>query len=221
MVRDEEKYKQAVEFRKRGFTYSEIAKICGVSKSTASAWLSKKAFSKRVKADNVKQAARENVKRIGLLNKARATQRKATYADALRSADTEFKHYKTAPLFIAGLMLYVSDGDTRDSSRIRLTTQNADAHRIFSTFLHEYLGVEATQISFWLLLYRGMDEVQEMKWWSAKTKRKAADFGKSQFVASGSKKKPLHHGTGNTIIGSTVLKHKLNRWIELALEELQ
>ncbi len=221
MIRDEEKYKQAIEFRKRGFTYSEIAKICGISKSTASSWLSKKAFSKRVKADNVKQAARENVKRIGLLNKARATQRKAVHADVLRSAETEFKHYKSAPLFIAGLMLYLSDGDIKDSSRIRLTTQNRDAHRIFITFLREYCGVENKQLSFWLLLYTGMHEEREMKYWSKYIKLPVAHFGKTQFVPQQSKNKPLHHGTGNTIIGNTVLKHKLNRWIELAIKELQ
>jgi len=97
MIRNEEKYNQAVEFRKRGFTYTEIAKIVGISKSTASAWLSKKAFSKRIDKDNAERAARDNIKRIGLLNKSRATERKARYAQAVRSADTEYKHYRTNP----------------------------------------------------------------------------------------------------------------------------
>ena len=50
MIRLEEKYEQVVQFRKRGFTYSEISKIVSVSKSTVSVWLAKKAFSiQRVK----------------------------------------------------------------------------------------------------------------------------------------------------------------------------
>jgi len=220
MIRDEEKYIQAVEFRKRGFTYSEIAKICGISKGTASAWLSKKAFSKKVKQDNVKQAARDNVKRIALLNKARSSERKTRYAEAVRSAATEFKHYKTAPLFVAGLMLYISHGDMSDSSRIRLTTQNKDAHRIFIRFLKEYCGVENKQIAFWVLLYDGMNEQSEMKWWSRQSKFPIAHFGKTQFIQQKSNKKILHHGTGNTIIGDTVLKMKLICWIELMSKEL-
>ncbi|MFT7507108.1 MAG: putative transcriptional regulator [Acidimicrobiales bacterium] len=221
MIRDEEKYKQAVEFRKRGFTYSEIAKIVGISKSTASNWLSKKAFSKRVAQDNADRAARDNVKRISLVNKARAAERKARYSEAVHSAETEYKHYKSNPLFVAGLMLYLSHGDITDSSRIRLTTQNKDAHAIFLRFLKEYIGVENKQLSFWILLYKDMKEEIEMKWWSRQIALSINYFGKTQFIQQNTLKKTLHHGTGNIIIGSTVLKCKLNRWIELASEELK
>lgn len=221
MIRDEEKYQQAIEFRKRGFTYSEIAKICGISVSTASNWLSKKRFSKQVAKENADKAARENKKRMLLLNNARKAERTLRYSEAVRSAETEYKHYKSAPLFVAGLMLYAGDGDMRDSSRIRLTTQNQDAHSIFLRFLSEYLGVESKQVLFWLLLYSGMNEKREMKWWSKQIHLPVSNFGKTQFVAQKVQKQTLHHGTGNTIIGSTVLKCKLNRWIELMTEELQ
>lgn len=220
MIRNEDIYKQVLEFRRRGFTYSEIAKICDVSKSTVSNYVAKKKFSKQVAKDNSERAAKENKKRMQLLNSARKTERQTRYMEAVQSAQTEYKHYKQAPLFTAGLMLYLADGDTTTSSRIRLTTQNKDAHRIFITFLKEFLGVEHDQLSFWLLLYSGMNEKTEMKWWARNIKLSVLHFGKTQFVTQQSKKKILHHGTGNTIIVSTVLKHKLNRWIELATKEL-
>jgi len=185
-----------------------------------SAWLSKKVFSKRVKEDNVRQAARDNVKRMGLINKARAAERKARYSQALHSADTEYKHYKKDALFIAGLMIYAGHGDVSNPSQIRLTTQRVDSHRIFIKFLGEYVGVEHAQVSFWLLLYSDMKEVAEMKWWSRNIKLSVAHFGKTQFVAQATTKKTLHHGTGNTIIGDTVAKIKLIRWIELANKDL-
>jgi len=221
MIRNEEKYAQAVEFRKRGFTYSEIAKIVGISKSTASAWLSKKAFSKRVAKDNAERAARDNVKRISLLNKARTAERTARYTEAARSAETEFKHYKSNPLFIAGLMLYLADGDQKDSSRIRISSTNAQLHRIFISFTQEFLGVPACDITFYVALYKGMNETREMKWWSRCIKLSASHFGKTQFINRKATDVILHHGSGNTIIGSTVLKIKLIRWIELATEELK
>ena len=220
MVRDEEKYKQAVEFRKRGFTYSEIAKIVGISKSTASAWLSKKAFSKRVAKDNAERAARENVKRIGLLNKARKSERTARYAEAIHSAETEFKHYKSNPLFIAGLMLYLADGDQKNSSRIRISSTNAQLHRIFISFTQEFLGVPACDTTFYVALYEGMNETKEMKWWSRCIKLSVSHFGKTQFINRKSTDAILHHGSGNTIVGSTVLKIKLLRWIELLSKDL-
>lgn len=220
MIRNEETYTQVLEFRKRGFTYSEIAKICGVSKSTVSNYLAKKKFSKQVTKDNSERAAKENKKRMQLLNSARKTERQTHYKEAVRSAETEYKHYKHAPLFTAGLMLYLSQGDMKDSSRIRLTTQNKDAHRIFITFLKEFLGVEHDQLSFWLLLYAGMEETREMKWWSRQIHLSVTHFGKTQFVTQKSKKKILHHGTGNILANNTVLKKKLLRWIALSLNEL-
>jgi transcriptional regulator with XRE-family HTH domain len=48
----QEAYEQALAFRRRGFTYSEIAKICNVSVSTLSNWLRHESFSKAVAADN-------------------------------------------------------------------------------------------------------------------------------------------------------------------------
>jgi transcriptional regulator with XRE-family HTH domain len=221
MIRLEEKYTQAVEFRKRGFTYSEIAKIVDVSKSTVSVWLSKKAFSKEIKKDNLLRAAKDNKKRIGLINKARTAERKHTYVEAVRGADIEYRHYKKDALFIAGLMVYLGHGDRKDTRLIRMTSARMDLHLIFLKFLIEYLGVEKAKIHFWLLLYPDLDEVQCMKKWIRYLKVPATQFYKNQVIAGRSKKHTLHNGVGNIIIGNTVLKQKLSRWIELVTKELQ
>lgn len=221
MIRLEKKYEQAIEFRKRGFTYLEIAKIVGVSKSTVSNWVSKKSFSKKVKEVNVKRAAKDNVKRIGLINKARSSERKSRYAEAVHSAETEYKHYKKDPLFTAGLLLYVSLGDNKDMRLIRMSTARMDLHQIFIKFLIAYLGVEKQKIHFWLLLYPDLDETICMKRWSKYTGISPTQFYKNQVIEGRSKNRTLHFGVGNIIIGNTVLKRKLNRWIELATKELQ
>ena len=220
MIRLEEKYEETIHFRKRGFTYSEIAKIVGVSKSTVSNWLSRKAFSKKVKQENVARAAKENVKRISLVNKARNAERKARYGEALRSAETEYKHYKKDALFIAGLMAYASEGDSKDLSRLRLTSSNVFLHTAFIQFAVTYLGCEKTGIRCWLLLYENQNEQKCLNFWSKKIKLSVAQFHKTQFVALQTKTSGLQHGTGNTIIGNTVLKLKLMRWLELIEEEL-
>jgi predicted transcriptional regulator len=220
MIRLEEKYRQAVEFRKRGFTYSEIAKIVAVSKSTVGMWLSRKSFSKKIKEDNAKRAAKENVKRIGLINKARKAERTRTYADAIKSAETEYRHYKKDALFIAGLMVYRVAGDQTDEHVIRLTGARMDLHLIFVKFLTEYLGVARVDMRLWLLLYPDLDEVRCMKQWAKHLKFSPAQFYKNQVVKNSGKTATLHFGVGNIIIGNTVLKLKLSRWIELAAKEL-
>jgi predicted transcriptional regulator len=220
MVRLEEKYEQAVQFRKRGFTYSEIAKIVGVSKSTVSNWVAKKAFSKKIRTENAVRAARDNVKRIGVVNKMRAAERMAHYAEALRSADTEYRHYKKDSAFIAGLMAYVCLGDTTNTGRIRLSSTHMIAHISFIQFSEAYLGIHKDQLHFWLLLYSDQNEKKLSSFWSKSLKLSRDRFNKSQVIAQTSSSRGLQHGTGNTIIGNTVLKKKLLRWIELYSQEL-
>ena len=216
----QEAYEQAVSFRKRGFTYSEIAKICNVSVGTVSNWLKAEPFSQVIALDNTRKATIENTKRLALINKARNSERKQQYSEIVRLAEIEYKNYRTSPLFMAGLMLYVSEGDTQNSALIRLTNSRPDLHSIFIRFLTTYLGVEKRSIHFWLLLYPDLNEVTCMKHWSKKTSLSVGQFYKNQVIQGRSTKRTLHFGVGNTIIGSTLLKKKLMRWIELSTKEL-
>ncbi len=146
MIRDEEKYGKARVFRQRGFAYSEIAKLVGVSKSTVSNWFSKQSFSKKVRKDNEQKARRDNVKRIALVNRARDKERAKHYLEAKRVAATEFKHFRASPLFLLALGLYTAVGNLSHPSQIRLPSQRSVVHKRFQRFLVEFLGVEKDQI---------------------------------------------------------------------------
>lgn len=220
MIRKHDQYTQAVHLRKRGFTYGEIAKTVDVSKSTVSKWFSGNAWSQMVAQSNAKRAANENSKRISLLNTARSNQYKKMYAEAERTAGTEYRHYRSNPLFTAALMLYYTKGDMKHDGRVRLTTSNIEAHRIFIRFVNEFLGVPRKNIRFWLLLYSVHDPRSCSKHWSVKTGLSLTQFHKYQVVPNKSTKEALRFGVGNTIIGDTLMKRKLIKWIELCIEEL-
>jgi transcriptional regulator with XRE-family HTH domain len=214
-------YEQAIAFRKRGFTYAEIAKICAVSVGTVSAWLKDQPFSVAITKQNKASNAQVNKKRMVMINKARTAERARQYSEIVRLAESEYHNYRTSPLFMAGLMLYVGLGDATNPRLLRLTTNRPELHVIFVQFLTTYLGVDKKTIRFWLLLYPDLDEVTCMKYWSKKTGLSVSQFYKNQFVLGRGSKKTLHFGVGNTIIGSTLLKRKLNRWIELSFQELE
>lgn len=146
MIRNEEKYGKARVFRQRGFSYSEIAKLVGVSKGTVSNWFSKQSFSKKVRKDNEQKARRDNVKRISLINRARDKERSKHYLAAKREAQTEFKHFRASPLFLFGLGLYAAIGDVSHPSQIRLPSQRKTVHKRFQRFLTEFLGLEKRRI---------------------------------------------------------------------------
>jgi len=220
MVRDEEKYQKALLFRQRGFSYSEIAKIVGVSRSTLSNWFAHKAFSKKIKIDNEVKARHENVKRISIVNKARQKEREKNYYSAIKSAVTEYGHYKSSPLFIAGVMLYVSNGDTKHISVIRLTDSNVDFHRIFLRFAEKFLGLSRKDVRFWLSIPQTVSEKEAKLVWSKALRLSIDQFSKTQLIHSPRQTSALHNGVGNTIIGDALLKRKLLKWIELTSKEL-
>lgn len=210
----------AISYRKRGFSYSEIAKICAVSPSTVHAWLAHELFSQAVTVTNKKRAAKENQARIGLVNKARRSERANQYKAVVKLAETEYRHYRSSPLFMAGLMVYLSEGDSEPTRHIRLASSRPELHRIFLKFCGEFLGVEKKQIHFWLLLYPDLNEVACMKYWIKAARLSASQFYKNQVIKGRSQKRTLHFGVGNTIIGSTLLKKKLIHWMGLAEKEL-
>jgi len=216
----EEAYGQAIQFRKRGFTYAEIARICNVSHGTVSNWLRHEEFSISVAAQNKKRAVVENTKRLASINKARTTERKRQYADVIRGAETEYKHYRHNPLFVAGLTLYLAQGDTSDTSIIRLTDSRTELHKLFIRFLSEYMAVEKSSVRFWLLLYPDHDEIACMKHWCKKVSLSPAQFYKNQYIQSRSQKKSTHHGVGNTIVASVLLKKKLLAWVSLLQKDV-
>lgn len=215
-----EAYKQAYSFRERGFTYTEIAKICGVSRSTLSNWFAKEAFSKRVAKDNTAKAVTQNTKRLASINKARSSERKKQYQAAVDIAVVEYQHYRKDALFIAGLMLYLSAGDMSDSTKIRLASNRPDLHRILHGFLKAYMGTQPAQIKFWLLLYPAHTEAACKQHWQKKLKLSPAQFYKSQVINGTSAKRTLQYGVGNTIMASVIFKKTMLTWITLLKKDV-
>lgn len=214
MVRKQAAYEQAVQLRERGFTLDEIAKICEISKSTASEWLKNKPFSQSVTKRNKARAGVENAKRLRLIAKARSGERARRYADAAATAKTEFAHYKADPQFMAGLTAYVAAGSVADDHTMRFSHVNPELHRLFVRFAERYLGVPRETIHIWLHLYQNVDEESAMKRWSRVTTLPYRQFYKNQYVQTRSKQ-ALHFGVGNTIIASTYHQQKLKAWVAL------
>jgi transcriptional regulator with XRE-family HTH domain len=214
-------YEEAKLFRQRGLTYTEIAKVCNISRSTVSNWFRHEPFSKIVAAQNQQRAVKENKKRLIVINKARQTERQRQTTDILRAAETEYKHYKHNPLFIAGLTVYLAEGDLVDEHLIRLSSARPELQQLCIKFLIDFLAVEKKYIRIWLLLYPDLDEIACMKYWSKKTGLSPTQFHKNQYVQGRGKKTTIHYGIANILVGSTPMKKKLLKWINILQKDLR
>jgi transcriptional regulator with XRE-family HTH domain len=208
-----EVFSEVISLRKRGFTYSEIAKVCNISRSTVRNWLKNEIFSQEISVRNVKKAINDNKKRLLVINKARKTERNRQITEILHTTDIEYKHFRHNPLFIAGLSIYLSEGDLGDKYHIRLSSTRPELQSIFIKFLMDFMGIDKYTIRIWLLLYPTMDEVECMKYWIKKTGLTAAQFHKNQFIRYRGEKSVSHNGVANILIGNTIKKRKLLKWL--------
>ena len=221
MVHKLEKRELASYYRQRGFSYSEIAQLCGVAKSTVSNWLAAENYSQEIKQQNIVRAGRENAKRIQLLNKARAKERLSQQKQIEVAARTTYRNYRNNALFIAGVTLCMTQCNLADQSGLlRLSSKNVLQHRLFWRFATSYLGVTKSQIRFWLLLYTHHDKTVCEAHWTKQLKILSKQMYQSQTIQSTTKPSALHFGVGNTIIASAQLQKQVRTWTELLAKEL-
>ncbi len=206
---------EAVAFRIRGFTYLEIGKLLGVSRSTVCQWLKHDPVSIKVAHETRQQAVRRNTDRLRLINKAKETSKQRELARVREAARLEYRHYRSHPGFMAGIAVYVALGDLVSPGTIRLSTHRKEAQRLFHAFLANYLGVTREKIHVWLLLHPHHDESTCQRYWQDQLHLSEGQFYAHQRRPSTSERATLQFGVPNTIIADTLAKKKLLTWVEL------
>lgn len=210
-VHNQEKRDLATYYRERGFSYSEIAKLCSVSKSTVSNWLRHDPVSQSVKERNSARARQDNAKRLRLINSVRKREQHKAKESAAANARNLYGSVAQEPLFIAGVMLANSASIT--DGVVRFSSSDPVQHKLWLRFLQRYIPAVIDQVRFQLVTYQNQDHVSCEKWWQKRLMLPSSQWYASQILAQGSATKPpLHFGVGSTIIASASLSIQLTYW---------
>lgn len=215
MRRDKQK---AIDLRKEGRAYRDIAKELKVSKGTLSAWFKGQEWSDQISKSNIQREysrAPEKMKRINMMRRVKFA---FTYGVAEEEAVREFEVYKNEPLFNAGLMLYVGEGEKASKPALRIANTDFEVHKVFIQFLTRYFGIDRARVRIFLHLYPDLDEKVCIDKWAKELSLNQSQFYKTQRIQGKYLKRKLQFGVGTTIISSTALKRKLFVWIKLAFE---
>ncbi|TSD03198.1 MAG: Uncharacterized protein Athens071416_259 [Parcubacteria group bacterium Athens0714_16] len=213
-----DKKDRAFELRKNGHTYAYISEILGVPKSTLSDWFAHHPWSEEIRKKNSIVSAKRNIQN---LNEKTKNKLKEKYKKAEKEAEMEFKKHKNNPLFVAGLMLYIGEGDKNIvDGMIRISNFDPNVLKIFMLFLDKFFFVKKEKVKFWILLYPDLNEKTCKVWWKNKLQIGDRDFYKNQIIKGKHKKKRLQYGVGNIILSNKFLKKKLLRWIDLISEHI-
>ena len=157
---------RAIRLRKeKRLSYSSIAKQLGVPKSTLSYWLSDLPLSeqeiKQLRKQNWQkgEAARERFRN------AMRTKRTEEDVGVYKKMEGKLLPIRSKDLFVAGLTLYIGEGDKRNKYRIALANSDPFVVVFFTKWLMKFLNISKKQIRFGLHLYSNMNIAREREFW--------------------------------------------------------
>jgi predicted transcriptional regulator len=210
-VQNEKNRELATYYRERGFSYSEIANLCGVAKSTVSNWLRDNPVSAGVTEQNTRRAQQENTKRLRLINTVRKREQERAQDTALTQAKNIFSTVSQEPLFIAGAVLARSAH--QKAGVVRFSSTEPEQHELWLRFVQRYSGLALQKPRFQLVVYQNHSLVSCEKWWRRRLSVPKKQWYSTQVLAQGSEKQAsLHFGVGSTIIANASFAVQITYW---------
>lgn len=211
---------EAINLRKQGKSYSEIAVLLNVSKSTVSYWLKDIVWSKNIKKQLTERAQKISKKRLDHLNELKKIKWKNIYENAEKEAKSEFKKLKNNSLFSAGLSLYWGEGDKNfTNGQVRVSNVDCRLLYVFNIFLKEICNVDIKKIKAYILLYPDLNGEECLKYWSKHIKISKENFFKPVLIKGKHKTRKLTHGVCSISVCDKYLKKKILVWIYLFANE--
>ncbi|QQS22890.1 helix-turn-helix domain-containing protein [bacterium] len=225
MRNDKEK---ALKLRLTGKSYTEIAQVLKIPKSTLSTWFKNLQLSK-IASDRLNDKTKKGALK-GLL-KRNALQTKLAHAKAkkIRSAAMlEIGRLSNRELLLIGAALYWGEGHKRAIMKngvarsyhpVSLSNSDPKLVAIFLEFLRKVCKIEENRLKAGLRIYQHQNPEQLLQFWSKLTKIPKERFEKFYYGVSKStlNKRPynvLPYGTIQVRIGDTATFHKIMGWIE-------
>jgi hypothetical protein len=211
----------AVKLRKEGQSYKQISRELNIPKSTLSEWLGNLAWSKKIKGRLFEKARVQSRKKIKLVIAAQKLHWTNLRQQYKKEAINEFQTLKDNKLFLAGLMLYWSEGDNKEkSSMVRLGNTDPRMIKLFIHFALTICKVEKNRVRPTLILYPDIDEIRCKNFWSNFIKIPQEQFYKTQYIQGRHPSKRLENGICTVMVGNMALKTKILTWVDLWAEEL-
>lgn len=209
MRKDKEK---AIQFRKDGLSYNEIAKKLNIPKSTLNTWLSKLIWSDDLKNQLSSKNRILAKKRIAAISNANKKRWQSYRTKAQAEATIEFEQHKNKPVFIAGIMLYTSLG--AKERQIKISSSDPDIINIFCLFLR-LIGFPQDKIFVQILMYSDMPENPTKTMWSKLIGIPLHNFKKSVIISRRDTKRRTSFGTCSICISDHYLLNKIKSWIDM------
>jgi transcriptional regulator with XRE-family HTH domain len=198
---------KAIKLRLLGYSYSQIRRESGISKSTLSDWLKNMPLS----PEQIKKLRSDNDVRIERCRITKQGNKKERLNLFYQQIAKELGELSNRELYLAGLFLYWGEGGKTGST---VSLSNTDP-RIMSFFIYwlKMLGVTQKEMTIVLQLYADMNEQNEKLFWSKTLGLPFENFRKTMFKKSTliglSYRNGFGHGTCMVRVFRTALFEKI------------
>lgn len=219
---------KALELRKLGHTYTEIAATVPVSKATLSKWLKDvevpDSYYEKIKA--LKTKARE----VGW--EARRKDRTDRIAAIRTEAVAEVKDLALNPLWLVGLTLYWAEG-TKEKAwgkgvLITFTNMDANSIAIFKNWCEKFLSIGANDFTYSIYIHDSRKSESELfaVWWASQLNLQPSNirvyYKKSNISHVRRNDADEYHGVFRLQVRKSVdLNRKIAAWTDLLIESLK
>lgn len=218
MRHKDKEYEQARALRAQGYSVREICKLVDASKGTISVWVRDIALSQEQlhRLDSQRSVGREKARETVL---AKRDRRIAQYHT---EAEQEYELLRQDPAFMFGLALYVGEGYKGPNPEIGFINWNP---RVVLKAIEFFagIGISKSDVKCRVTLHPSQDRSEAEAFWSETLSIPLAQFNQTyQAISPGSRGKrgqKWPHGGCTIRAYSAHLRHKLNKWMELALAE--
>ena len=209
---------QAIDLRKRGYSYSYISQKLFVSKGTLSSWL----------ANILYQPNKETIATIGKARAASGLAKNRQKIESILHARDEAKkdigNLSKRDLFMVGLGLYIGEGSKFHNS-VRIVNSDYNIILLAIRWFHEVIGVPKENFSMRVHMYPDSDEKKILRFWIKTTglplgqfKKSHVDYRQDKKI---SRKGKLPYGTAHMTVKSNgykefgvFLSRKIEAWSE-------
>jgi len=204
-----------LELRRKKKSYREIADALGIYKSRISYLVGNNpesvATKKLLTARNIKKSR----VRIRAVNKVSQEKWGRWRAEARREARQEFARFSANPLFVAGIMIYWGEGDSKQKNPLRISNTDPRMIALYAGFLRTIMGLPDEKIRLGLILYPDLDDASCKRFWSRVANLPKENFMKSQYIKGHHPTKRLSRGICMVVVSSRQKKIKVLEWIDL------
>ena len=145
-------YKKAIELRREGNSYTDIARILSISRTSVCNWVRNVRLTEtekgRLKKNIALKIGRGRISAQISIHSKRVFKDKVAYEEAER----EFKKFKNEPLFFLGLGLYWHHGSSTRGDRVQFMSSDLPSIGIFIVWIEKYLKISRNMLTYRLFV---------------------------------------------------------------------